>query len=196
MPVEELIRIRESKDIKRNAELMLAVNCAPLLKGSKAANIITVSLTEFNIIRRLIADTDISYYLLKARTGKFIIYLYREKELLIYLSRPEVINFLGEYGYNTDSLSAMLVKLSVRCKDFCSGEEFPHEIGAFLEYPIEDIRGFMKYKGEHFILTGYWKVYRNRREKEKLFRRFDRERELSVREVLQGKSIHEICCSI
>lgn len=194
MPVQELIRIRESNDTERSVKLLLAVNCAPLLKGSKAANIMTASLKEFNIIKRLVRGTGISYYLLKARDDKFIIYLYRKEALLRYLNRHDVKAFLKEYEYDTDSLSGMLVRLSIRCKAFCAGEEFPHEIGAFLEYPVEDIRGFMINKGEKFLATGYWKVYHNEKVKLKLFEQFDNERELSVNEVLQGKSIREICC--
>ena len=49
-------------------------------------------------------------------------------------------------------------------------------------------------KGEKFLATGYWKVYHNEKVKLKLFEQFDNERELSVNEVLQGKSIREICC--
>lgn len=196
MPIHELIRIRESNDIERNVKMLLAVNCAPLLKGSKAANIITVTLKEFYIIKSLVRGTGISYHLLKARDNKFIIYLYRREALMEYLKRYDVKVFLEEYGYDTESLSKMLVKLSVRCKDFWAGEEFPHEIGAFLEYPVEDIRGFMLNKGENFLITGYWKVYHNKETAFRLFRQFDAEREISIKEVLDGKSIDEICVNI
>lgn len=194
MPIKELVRIKQTADLERTMSLALAMNCAPLLKGSKAANVMTVTLQEFNMIKYIMRGIDISYYLLKTRGDKFIIYMYRKDALMKYLSRPEVREFLEEYGYDTDSFSMMLVRLSVRSKEFCNGNEFPHEIGAFLEYPIEDIRGYLANNGEKFLYTGYWRVYHNVEHTKKLFRQFDEERESSVREVLQGKTIREICC--
>lgn len=194
MPIQELIRIRESKDLERNAALALAINCAPLLKNNKAANIITVTLDEFNVIKKLVGGTDISFHLLKARDGKFIIYLYRKNELLKYLKRDDVREFLEKYGYDTDNLAKMLVRLSIRSKAFCAGEEFPHEIGAFLGYPIKDIQGFLVNKGENFIYSGYWKVYDNVENTVRLFKKFDEDRETAVQELVHGKTIRQICC--
>lgn len=194
MPIQELIRIRESKDLERNATLALAINCAPLLKNNKAANIITVTLDEFNVIKKLVGGTDISFHLLKARDGKFIIYLYRKNELLKYLKRDDVREFLEKYGYDTDNLAKMLVRLSIRSKAFCAGEEFPHEIGAFLGYPIKDIQGFLVNKGENFIYSGYWKVYDNVENTVRLFKKFDEDRETAVQELVHGKTIRQICC--
>ena len=50
--------------------------------------------------------------------------------------------------------------------------DFPHEIGIFLGYPLDDVEGFIKNKGQNFLLNGYWKVYSNKEEKEKIFKAY------------------------
>ena len=48
---------------------------------------------------------------------------------------------------------------------------FPHEIGVFLGYPLEDVKGFIDNKGKNCESCGVWKVYCNREEKDKLFQK-------------------------
>ena len=36
---------------------------------------------------------------------------------------------------------------------------FPHEVGLFLGYPLEDVHGFVRSGGRNYKLNGYWKVY-------------------------------------
>lgn len=193
MPIQELMYIKEKADFEINTSLAVAINCAPVLKGSKAANIMTVTLKEFNAIKEMIKGTNISHYLLRGKNDKFILYLYRENRLKKYLARPEVKAFLSEYGYNTDDLFVMLVRLSIRAKAFsCDNREFPHEIGVFLEYPIDDIRGYLENKGENCLFAGYWKVYKNEKKTAELFKKFDEEREISINEIIHGKTIKEI----
>jgi len=87
----------------------------------------------------------------------------------------------------------LLKRLSDRIMMYCGGNlEFPHEIGAFLEYPVEDVRGFLENNGENFIYSGYWKVYHNASRTIKLFQFYDLVREHALREVMNGKSIKEI----
>ena len=44
-------------------------------------------------------------------------------------------------------------------KQYASGEQgFPHEIGVFLGYPVEDVEGYMQNDGKNFLLVGYWKM--------------------------------------
>lgn len=87
----------------------------------------------------------------------------------------------------------MLHRLFSRVEQYSRGEiAYPHEMGAFLEYPIEDILGFMENDGENFSFYGYWKVYHNEQEMTQLFQRFDEEREHVLQEILEGKTIREI----
>lgn len=36
---------------------------------------------------------------------------------------------------------------------------FPHEIGLFLGYPLDDVRGFILNGGRDYLACGCWKVY-------------------------------------
>ena len=38
-------------------------------------------------------------------------------------------------------------------------DEFPHEIGLILGYPLDDVQAFIKEKGQNYKLAGIWKVY-------------------------------------
>ena len=37
--------------------------------------------------------------------------------------------------------------------------EFPHEVGLFLSYPPEDVKGFINHRANDFKCAGLWKVY-------------------------------------
>lgn len=49
---------------------------------------------------------------------------------------------------------------------------FPHEIGIFLGYPLEDVKGFIENSGRHFKICGQWKVYSDTKRAEKLFAKY------------------------
>lgn len=193
MPIQELVQIKQFGDTRQTASVMMAVNCAPLLRGIKASNMITVTGEEFYAIRKLVRGTDISCHRIRIRENRFMLFLYREQALRDYLSREDVQEFLREYGYPVRDFDAMLEKLYSRVEQYGRGEaEYPHEMGAFLQYPVEDIRGFLENDGENFSFYGYWKVYHNEREMKRLFARYDEERERVLRAVLDGRTIREI----
>ena len=50
---------------------------------------------------------------------------------------------LIDQGYSPDDMSSCLKMLVARLNE----KRFPHEIGAFLGYPIEDVEGFIKNEG-------------------------------------------------
>ena len=87
----------------------------------------------------------------------------------------------------------MLNRLSERIDLYSDGTmQFPHEIGAFLGYPVMDMKGFIEHNGKDFVFSGYWKVYHDVQGAVKLFQRYDEERRQTIREVIMGKSIREI----
>lgn len=66
---------------------------------------------------------------------------------------------------------------------------FPHEIGVFLGYPIEDVIGFINNKGCNFKCCGYWKVYGDKEKAIKEFARYDKCRMIYTKLWNQGRSI-------
>lgn len=189
----QIMRLKALGNEEVNMTILLAVHCAPIMKGSKAANIITVTREELFQIDYLLRDTGISSYPLKIREDKVILYLYREKKLNAYLGTVEVKKFLWEYGYYEEGIQGKLDRLSERVSLYGDGKiEFPHEIGIFLEYPLNDVKGFIENEGKNYIFSGYWKVYHNVQRARQLFQRYDAERETAVREVALGRTIREI----
>ncbi len=193
MPIQEIMKLKTALDEETRISLLLAIHCAPILSGSKAANIMTVTGREFFRIGYLLQGTDISYRFLKTKGDKGVLYLYRERELVTYLHAEEVRDFLKEYGYMSDNLDDMLERLSNRICFYSSGNAaFPHEIGIFLEYPLMDVKGFLENDGKNFIYSGYWKVYHDVQRTIQKFRQYDEERERAVMAVVSGQKIKDI----
>ena len=73
-------------------------------------------------------------------------------------------------------------------------KEFPHEIGAFLGYPVQDIYGFIYHKDEGCLLVGEWRVYSNKENAKIMFLRFKRCRKALLKRVMDGNSLADIFC--
>ena len=50
----------------------------------------------------------------------------------------------------------LLAQLRARLR---TKEQFPHEIGLFLGYPLRDVIGFIENRGQNFTCCGFWKSY-------------------------------------
>mgnify|MGYP004639637937 FL=1 len=193
MPIQEIMKLRTSQDEEVRMALLLAIHCAPILSGSKAANIMTVTVHEFDRIGYLLEGTGIRYRFLKTKGDKGILYLYREKRLRQYLEQEEIQGFLSEYGYDQVDIAKMLNLLSKRIQMYNDQDAvFPHEIGVFLEYPLGDVKGFLANEGKNFMYSGYWKVYQDLQGAVRRFIQYDMERELTIQALMQGKTIREI----
>lgn len=193
MPVQEIIKIRDSKDVEQNLLLLLAMHCAPLLKRMAVANVLTLSRKQALGIKGMLKNTEIECYILKADCGRVILYLYRKDILQSCLQQEDVRYFLKKYGYPDKEIVDMLKRLSQRIRLYSDGQtDFPHEIGAFLGYPLADVESFIENHGKNYVYLGYWKVYHDVEQAVKTFRLFDKERERAVQDVIFGKGIREI----
>lgn len=65
--------------------------------------------------------------------------------------------------------------------------DFPHEVGLFLGYPPEDVRGFIENRASGFKLIGCWKVYGDVDAARKKFESFE-----SCTHRSRGKALDEI----
>ena len=107
-----------------------------------------------------------------SRTGAFLILVYREEWLRFILGKISVQHFLKKSGYQMQkTVDGFLKQLSNR---LCLEHDFPHEIGIFLGYPLEDVVGFIENRGKNYTCSGYWKTYGDPQEAK---RRFDSYRE-------------------
>ena len=64
--------------------------------------------------------------------------------------------FLKEFGYSDCiTLDDYLMLLSERF----NSNNFPHEIGIFLGYPLKDVKGFLRFPAVTPVQSGLWKVF-------------------------------------
>lgn len=139
--------------------------CAPVMAGLKPANLFRWVEKDTRAMYRTIeewrADLNprgVRIDVLKAcsHTSAFLIYVYRENRLRELLACPEIRAYLQKAGYPEGDLRTQLDHLSSR---LCTEADFPHEIGIFLGYPLEDVEGFVQNKGKNYTCKGYWKAY-------------------------------------
>ena len=64
-------------------------------------------------------------------------------------------------------------------------------MGIFLGYPIEDVIGYLKNNGKNSICVGYWKVYKDKEEKQKLFKEFECAKNNVIRYLAQIGLLHK-----
>lgn len=191
MPLEEKINYLNTCSYQNKLSFLLASTCAPVIKNLTCANTLTCKYGSFKHIVKQLKNTDLDVYCLYGDFKKEVLIVYRKDLLIKHLE--DSIDYLNEFEYYSYDLNYVLDKLSTRFKDFYLGNsEFPHELGIFLNYPIEDIKGFILNDGKNSLLTKYWKVYSNINKAKETFKKFDEAFELSLRQIVDGYKISEI----
>ena len=160
-------------------EKALVYHCSPTLCGLKPANLLSLSKDEYPHLpqlaaayARLLEDKGIRLTILCSCGCRWLLLVYHQSMLAAQLKQPAVVRLLAQAGYPVEapfSLEQLLRCLSRRLRQ---SEGFPHEIGVFLGYPLEDVIGFCRHKGEGCKLCGYWKVYGDEEKALALFSRF------------------------
>ncbi|WP_313131173.1 DUF3793 family protein [Anaerocolumna sp.] len=189
---QEVFQIIQGMDLK-NIETQFALQCAPLITGLKISNLLIVQNDNAARVKEILKGTGIVCFVLHVSDGKTIFLLYKEREMKAYLSQKKVRTLLAQLGYRNYDLKSLLILFRKRYKMYANGEiDFPHEMGLFLGYPVEDVHGFIENTGKNFLHSGYWKVYKNLPLKMQLFQSFERARERVIQLTSCGMSIREI----
>ena len=152
--------------MERSFDAVLLEQCAPTLAGIKPASLFRYQPEETALFRRevhalakILAPFGVAVRLLKtcSHTGACLVYVYRAGWLRQILMDPANREFLVQSGYTLDrGCGGLLEQLSGR---LCLEQDFPHEIGLFLGYPLEDVVGFIQNRGRNYTCCGQWKVY-------------------------------------
>ena len=152
-----------SQGISRTFEAVLVRQCAPTLAGLKPGNMfchapLQVSRRKVRQWNEQLAPFGLAVQILLERPGpgSVIVYVYRRKHLEQILSDNACRNFLAGIGDAGRNLEGLLEQLARRLR---TQPEFPHEIGVFLGYPLQDVIGFIKNQGQNFTCCGFWKSY-------------------------------------
>ena len=177
-------------------EKYLISQCSPTLASLKTGSLFTVYSYDINSLK-----DDIEYWnnklqnkllnltMLKYKNGKALVYLYRKNKLKKDFEKSGVESFMKSKGYKNididDAISVLEQKLYL-------DNEFPHEIGLFLGYPLGDVIGFIKNSGQNSKCDGCWKVYCNEYEAIKTFKKFRKCKDIYKRLWNEGKSILQL----
>ncbi len=135
--------------------------CAPTLAAIKTGSLFNCAFESredmtqsLRCMNRCILNKGVCAVPLRFRDGKALIYLYRAAMLERDLNQPLAEEILRAYGYPERGVMGRIMFLIARLRE-C--DTFPHEIGLFLGYPPEDVKGFIE--GKPCKCTGLWKVF-------------------------------------
>lgn len=189
--------------MQRDFGISFVTQCAPVMAGLKPANLFRWVEPDGAALRRTLAawqdalrPRGVEIAVLKSctRAKAHLIYVYRAPRLQKILQDPEVLRFLQGSGYpEGEDLAAHLSHLSKR---LCCEETFPHEIGVFLGYPLEDVVGFMVNKGKNYTCKGYWKVYGDPIQAEARFASFRKCTEVYLRCYRSGTPVTRLTIAV
>lgn len=187
-------------------EQELIEHCSPTLASIKTASLFTYtykSLKELHVRvtywNSKMKRKGITFDILSENVGvnKALIYVYRRADLEKILNRDEIRSFLLNHGYLIDDneivggVNCENIILQLK-KKFEKLNQFPHEIGIFLGYPIGDVKGFIENHGCNCKCTGYWKVYCNEEEATKTFRKYKKCRDIYMNLWISGRSVMQL----
>ncbi len=177
-------------------ESSLIIQCAPTLASIKSANLFSI---HFNCDNQLECDIDfwsnilnekgIKIYVLRKNSNKALIYVYRYTSLEKDLKNTKISTYLSDYGYKENNINQNLENLKHRIEK-CNC--FPHEIGLFLSYPLIDVIGFSKHKGQNCSHCGYWKVYGDKKLCIKQFQNYDKCNDIYLKLWTNGRSVQKL----
>lgn len=173
----------------------LLFHCAPTLANLKIGNLFTVkfdSITELEEKvkkkNELFSEKGLCIHILRKGQYSALIYVYRIKKLKEALNNSDIQVFLKEFGLDHPDIPSAIQQLEQDLQE----KDFPHYIGAFLGYPLEDIRGFILHQGKNCHYTGVWKVYHDPETAIKLFQQYKKCVDIYLKRYAQGFDMNRL----
>ncbi len=181
-------------------EKEIVQHCSPTLAGIKTGSLFLCSYESEAGLRRDIAQWNarlgkkgIHFTVLRTRNGRALIYTYRVSRLAKVLSNAEIASFLAENGYPSAQPEECLACLSQR---LANRKDFPHEIGVFLGYPLDDIKAFIANGGANCKCVGCWKVYSNEKTAKKTFQKYKKCTQIYCQKHAEGTGIDSLTVAL
>jgi hypothetical protein len=178
------------------SEEMLIEHCSPTLAGIKTGSLFSCRTDRINdvkktirILNRMLAKKGLRILPLRYRKGRVLIYVYRPAYLTRDLGDTIAREILDERGYACENPEACVAHL---IRNLAASDDFPHEIGLFLGYPPEDVKGFIENKAEGFKHVGYWKVYGDEAKAKVLFEKYKKCTDVYSRHFAKGRSLERL----
>ena len=157
------------------SEQLIIKHCSPTLAGMKTGNLFSCAcesreelITSVRRINRKLVPRGLRVLPFAVSAQRALVYVFRPDALEEDLSREDAMMLLKECGYDQTDVSGCLRELKRRLA-LKHEEGFPHEVGLFLSYPPEDVRGFIEHKAANSKCAGCWKVYGDEEKAKYLF---------------------------
>lgn len=179
-------------------EKIIALHCGPALAGIKPSNMVSICLKKYpdtlqqiHKLNKSLNMKNIYFLPLFQNNSKLLLLVFRKNKLEKIIMEENMKSFLSQNGYPMDSgLNCVLECLKNKLNSCFPN--FPHEIGAFLGYPLDDIIGFVVHKGKNFKCSGYWKVYADADKAASLFTQYKKCSQSIYSRVSNGASIVQL----
>lgn len=163
-------------DVLGRIEREVIKECSPTLAGLKTGSLFNYRYDNISDFKKELASVNrelnakgVYVTFLKRNEKSALLYVFRPDRLEKDLSQPAVQNVLKAFGYTDYKVGAGIRHLKQRVEENTC---FPHEIGLFLSYPVEDVIQFIRQKGCNYKCCGVWKVYCDEVFSRKVFARY------------------------
>lgn len=144
----------------------IAASAAEVLAGVKPANLIRIVNRRLPCGRSLyglwqtygqdlLAESSLSVTVMREDPEAVLLLLYDDALLGQRFRSLTMQAFLKNNG----CIAADSLEKALACLRKAFGSGVPHEIGAFLGYPLKDVRGFINRTGQPFAGQGMWRIY-------------------------------------
>ena len=178
----------------------LLIRCgSPTLAGIKTGNMfsypyesreeVTSALRRLN---KILVPKGLRILPLRYTDKTVLLYLYRIDALRKDLSRQEAADILREVGYKSSNSDRCVCDLISKLQNSVN---FPHEVGLFLSYPPEDVRGFIDNHARNCKYLGFWKVYGDVEKAKRTFANYERCTKAYCRKWSMGASLPSLIIS-
>lgn len=190
----------ESMRDREYIENFLVYNTSLVIAGVKPA--VTIAMKKNNIKlysnwnnfgKTFIKRINLEFVELRESNESIIIMIYDETILKKELNKKENLEFLIKLGYPHE----------VETKEYVNTLKFryekyhcPHELGLFLGIPFKDVKDFMECTTKKCLLCGYWKVYNDSSKAKTIFNQYDKVKEYTIKNMLEGNLSRDLALSI
>lgn len=185
---------------KEYIETFLVYNLSLVIAGIKPAVTVTIkknneklynSWNDFGV--NFINSTNLKFIELRESTESIIIMIYDEFILEKELRKKSHNQFLLNMGYPQNAcINDYINTLKSRYEKY----HCPHELGLFLGIPFKDVKDFMECTTKKCLLCGYWKVYNDSKKAKIIFTKYDKVKEYTMKNMLEGNSSRDLALSI
>jgi hypothetical protein len=175
--------------VRTEIERIIINHCSPVLLGFKPAALFTLPSEDCLACLSGLLPSAITLMILRKNGGRRQALAFDKGLLEKTLLDERVLALLESMGYppgrrkipgaaphpsrGVPEDSPVFPYLAYFKQRFETLRQFPHEIGLFLGYPVEDVLGFVKYRGRNYKLCGVWKVYGNVERARRDFSRYE-----------------------